>query len=138
MGKYTITESGYKYESDHTLTDTDINSILELELKLAELPSRHNNAGKAPKAIIDRRGVDDQTVLAFVASQESPRARRYIEEHCDLPERQIRAALKRLFLSQELELRPSTYTSGAGKERPMQGVFFTEVPEESKTSFLSD
>lgn len=138
MGKYTITESGYKYESDHTLTDSDINDLLELELRLAELPSRHNIAGKAPKAIIDRRGVDDQTVLAFVASQESPRAQRYIIDNCDLPKRQVSAALRRMFISKELELRPSTYISGAGKERPMQGVFFTEVPEESKTSFLSD
>lgn len=133
MNKYTITESGYIFESDTPLTDTDHALLLELELKLADLPSRQSAGGKVPKAITKRHDADDQTVLAFIASLEAPSAQRYIKEQCPLPERQVTAALKRLFKSKELELRPATYINGAGKERSMQGVFFTEPKEPPKT-----
>lgn len=137
MNKYTITESGYLFESDTPLTDTEHAMLLELELKLADLPSRQSIGGKLPKAITNRHDADGQVVMTYIAGQEEPRAQRYIEEHCQLPERQVRSALRRLIRAKELELRPATFLNNQGHERSMQGVFFTE-PKEQPKAFLPE
>ena len=69
---------------------------------------------------------DDEAVSAWLETQDAPRSRRYIAEHCPLPTHRVNAAVKRMLKSGALELRPATFTDVRGTDRPMQGVFFAD------------
>lgn len=128
--KTTITERGYIIETEETNAYVIASHVKELEVALAYLPSRRGAGGSLPKPIQASHAADNQTMLAFVASQAFARARTYLQDHIGtLSVRDARAALTRLIKAGELELRDATFINAAGKERPMQGVFFTEVPE---------
>jgi len=138
--KTTITERGYIVEAEgETDTDALATFVKALELSLSDLPSRRGASGKQPGAITACQSSDNETMLTYIAQQEAPRARKYLEDNCPLSARDAKASLTRLIKAGELELRPATFVNAAGSERPMQGVFLTDnvEPEETpKTSFL--